>query len=287
MTSLTPLDPPKANGSGEFNTPAEPYLFDAAEDLSPLLKQGRSIEPLVIAIAFLALLQPLSLASPDVEGSAWMLRAVSLANSESSSEWLIPGISEKLPARFLPPGITWLQACFLKQFGVQNYWYLPLISYLAGACGIWWSWRLVRLLADSRMALIMVVMLSVHGQLFRIVGSAAPWALCWALTIAALLLFSLHLKKSATFWSWRLVFSGVLVGVAILCGGIGLYSFTASSYSGNSRSLGNGRGAVDCRYSRQLVDFIHHDLLWMACIAKLVHRSICSRRDHLRTPQSP
>lgn len=220
MTSLPPLDPPKTNGSGEFNTPAEPYLFDAAEDLSPLLKQGRSIEPLVIAIAFLALLQPLSLASPDVEGSAWMLRAVSLANSESSSEWLIPGISEKLPARFLPPGITWLQACFLKQLGVQNYWYLPLISYLAGACGIWWSWRLVRLLADSRMALIMVVMLSVHGQLFRIVGSAAPWALCWALTIAALLLFSLHLKKSPTFWSWRLVASGVLVGVAILCGGI-------------------------------------------------------------------
>lgn len=217
------MSPPDSIGSPPTTEPrgvTAPYPLDSVDDLSPLLKQGRAIEPLVIAIAFLALLPPLSLASPDVEGSAWMLRAVSVVNSGSLSDWLIPGGRENLPTHFLPPGVTWIQALVLECVGVQYYWHLPILSYLAGACGIWWSWRLVRLLADSRMALLTVVMLSVHGQLLRIAGSASPWAISWALTIATLLLLSLHLKKSNSYWSWRLLAAGGTLSAGVLCGGL-------------------------------------------------------------------
>lgn len=227
---------------------------DHVDDLFPLLARSTALEPLVVVLIVLASLPAVITACPDVESCTWIERALGASRATTPLGWLIPGSTTESPLRYMPPGLSWLYAGLVYFFGPSMVWEFPKLSLVFGTAGVYYAWKLIRRWCDFRVALFTALLLAVHGLVLRLDGSAAPWALGWALTSAGWVYLGKYLARGSEAHIRWVLLAGVLLGAAVLVGGsVVIVSMFAMFIASAIEPRFWKSGAIDANVSRKTV----------------------------------
>ena len=193
---------------------------DRPEPLLRVLERQRSLNSLVIVLAFLPGFLAMQRHGMDDNSAVWALRALSGFESRDVFDFIDPGQtgrSETLSSQ--PPLATWLTALAMAAFGPFRIQAPAIVPMLAAAGCVWWTFRLVCGVCGSRVGFWAAVLLSTHGSLLLISTNSSPSALSLLLVLVFFDAWQRHFKSRTAMVSLWLLIAGLAMGLCLLSGG--------------------------------------------------------------------
>ncbi|MFQ5730950.1 MAG: ArnT family glycosyltransferase [Planctomycetaceae bacterium] len=190
----------------------------------PLLRvvgRARALQPLIAVLAVLPVLVVVQRGGLTDSGAVWGLRALDVLESQTPAEFLAPGRTERTRALSLqPPAASWLTAGVVRLVGTKRLQSALLVSLLAAAGCVWWTFRLFHRMVGARAGFWAAVLFASHGGVFSIAGSASPTAPALLLVLMTFNAWLRHLRARDALVTLPLLMAGIAMGLCVLTGGL-------------------------------------------------------------------
>jgi hypothetical protein len=191
--------------------------------LFPLLNRAEAMTPLIVLLALVPPLYVLVNRTLTPLDAIWGLKAVRVATSDSAASWLDPsmpgGTESEVPLKWQPPLSSWLVAWTMRSTGTERPLALVLVSLLATAALIMFTFVLTDRLRGPQFAWWTTCLVALHGPILQSAQTPAPVALTLAFAVAACWGFTAHVQDSKRLFSLPLLGAGLAWGLCLLAGG--------------------------------------------------------------------
>lgn len=191
-----------------------------ASELFPVFERADALSPLLLLLAILPGLYAIQYRTLDENAALWGLRSIEMRDPTDVDVYSgakRPSDAEML--KWQPPLAPWLTSQVLGLIGTQRWIGLFVVSYLSTAALVFCSFRLARRLVGSRYAFWMALLLSFHPLILRQIQNPAPQSLAILAAVITFWAYIAHRQDEGTLVSFKLLASGIALGICLLSGG--------------------------------------------------------------------
>lgn len=191
-----------------------------AEDAAPALNRPAAFRPVVLLCCVVPPLWFAAWSVLDNETAAWALRALAVRHAQRLEEWFEPGVQWKeCELQSAPPLASWLTAALMPLFPDGTAGAAVAVSALSLIATSAMIWLWTREAIGERAALLVILLFAAHPQVATLAASGEPIALTIFLLVTSGWGFWGHLEQNVGAVSFRLLVSGVALGLGLLAGG--------------------------------------------------------------------
>ena len=178
-----------------------------------ILNRASAFAPLIVVCCVLPAFQLLAMPTLNEEGALWGLRSLAVADANTLSAIVQPGLNEAgQPFIYQPPLAAWLNGIVIRIFGASHLLASSLVSLTATAVAIWLATRLAWRMGGANTAVLMCS----HPQVLAMATAPSNGSIGLCLILASVFGFQRHLEGRAVRVSSSLAISGIVWGLSLL-----------------------------------------------------------------------
>jgi 4-amino-4-deoxy-L-arabinose transferase-like glycosyltransferase len=191
-----------------------------AAELFPIFQRSESLSPLLFLLAVLPGLFALQYRTLDESTAIWGLKCLESVSPTSAE--LFAGATRSADVEMLrwqPPLASWLTGQIMALVGPSHWMGLLVVSFASTVGLIFSMFFLCRRLVGSRFAFWTILLLALHPMLLRQIQNPAPQSLALFAAVVSFWAFIAHRQDEESLVSFKLLASGIALGICLLAGG--------------------------------------------------------------------